>query len=295
MTSDENILAQLDRLRRQGSIPRSQCGGAFLRMVRPLVDSSVLSEEKAGAGRRLVIREVAAFDVFVRQHFPHRDTPDDSTSRAVGVARFRDSKAFASDTPEIVTVRAWDHGSLMRNGKAVGAAAATGEHGVFAFVPKPNYLFTLHGRCALVENPAVFHQFEQLNLDIPLVIYGHGRISSRLLDWLAATPAPDFSLLHLPDYDPVGLSEYQRLRDRLGDRVQLHVPLDLEDRFQRYSNRDLFAAPKNRDLLAKLRRSSVPVVRQVVTLMDRHNAGLEQESLLIGARGVGLTREHAAK
>lgn len=39
--------------------------------------------------------------------------------------------------------------------------------------------------CALVENPALFAVAEQLNLDVGLIIYGHGRISNRLLiGWL---------------------------------------------------------------------------------------------------------------
>lgn len=295
MTAAEQILAQLGLLQQQGTLPRSQCGAGFLRVVEPLLASGVISEERAGAGRRIVLHDAPALDEFIRHHFPDGVVSSDSTSRAVGVARFRDSKAFESDTPWVVSVRAWDESALRKSGRSVGAATATAEHGVFSFVLLPGSGFTLHGPCALVENPAVFHHFERLELNLGLAILGHGRIAGRVLDWLAAMPAPGFSLLHLPDYDPVGLSEFQRLRDRLGDRVQLHLPLDIEDRFQRYSNRGLFAAPKNRELLAALRRSSVPVVRQVVALMDRHNAGLEQEALLIGARGVGLTREHAAK
>src|SRR5258708_18875890 len=57
---------------------------------------------------------------------------------------------------------------------------------------------------------------ERLNLGVDAVIYGHGRISSRVLDWLVRTTNSKFSLLHLPDYDPSGLSEFQRLHARLG-------------------------------------------------------------------------------
>src|SRR5439155_683050 len=83
-------------------------------------------------------------------------------------------------------------------------------------------------------NPSV-----QLNLGVDAVIYGHGRISSRALDWLACTADSKFSLLHLPDYDPSGLSEFQRLHARLGKRVALYLPSDMEARFARFSNPEL--------------------------------------------------------
>jgi hypothetical protein len=90
-----------------------------------------------------------------------------------------------------------------------------------------------------------------------------------------------FKLIHLPDYDPVGLSEFGRLRARLGQRVALHLPADLETRFERFSNRALLKKANSQAMLAQLRRSEMPAIRQVVELIDRYNAGLEQEALLV--------------
>ena len=91
----------------------------------------------------------------------------------------------------------------------------------------------------------------------------------------------NFALLHLPDYDPVGLSEFERLHLRLGNRVNLHLPADLEARFARYSNPELLKKRNSQAMLAKLRRSELPSTRRVVALMDRFNAGLEHEALLV--------------
>jgi hypothetical protein len=201
-------------------------------------------------------------------------------SRIVGVARFRDTKALAPDEPTLVCVRAWQANVLFRIGEPVEAAAATAAHGVFAFMLKDQSSYTLRGACALVENPAVLSCIERLNLPIGLAVYGHGRASNRLLDWLAGMTATDFTLHHLPDYDPVGLSEFGRLRARLGKRVRLHLPADLPARFERFSNRTLLDKANNRAVLAKLRRSSVPEIRHVLELIEQHNAGLEQEALL---------------
>ena len=140
--------------------------------------------------------------------------------------------------------------------------------------------YELRGTCALVENPAVFTEFERLQLPVGLVIYGQGRASNRLVEWLAASQAADFQLLHLPDYDPVGLTEFERLRLRLASRVRLHLPSDLAQRFARFSNRALLDKPNSRAMLATLRRTASPETRKVVAFMDRYNAGLEQEVLL---------------
>jgi hypothetical protein len=99
---------------------------------------------------------------------------------------------------------------------------------------------------------------------------------------MARTTDAEFGLLHLPDYDPVGLSEFQRLRSRLGQRVALYLPPDLENLFAQFSKRKLLANRSSQAILARIRKSDSPEIRRVVDLMDRHNAGLEQEALLLG-------------
>ena len=281
MTSGERSYAQFAALLDQGSRPRSACSGSFLKALRPLLDSGVVVEERSGAGRRLAVRDASAAKVFFAQRYPDAGVFDGASSRIVGVARFRDTKALVFNEATVISVRAWRPNVLFRGDQPVDAAAATAEHGVFSFHLSDRAPYALRGACALVENPAVFNGIERLNLPIGLALYGQGRASNRLLDWLAGLTAPDFVLLHLPDYDPTGLSEFARLRARLGKRAQLHLPSDLADRFARLSNRGLLEKPHIRALLPKLRRSRVPEIRHVLELIERHNAGLEQEALLV--------------
>src|ERR1035438_3951452 len=283
MTAEENILAQITHLLEEGAMPRSACSGSLLKTLQPLLHAGVVVEEHSGAGRRLVVRDAATLQEFSRRHFPNTPVPGGLSSRATGVARFRDSKAFASDTPEIVSVRAWSEKALLQKGQPTGAAVATTQHGVFSFLLADSEHYALRGPCALVENPAVFTQFERFQLPVGLAIYGHGRASSRLVDWLATMTSPDFHLLYLPDYDPVGLTEFERLRGRLGNRLRLHLPHDLDQQFARFSNRTLLKHANSQSMLAGLRRTASSEVRHVVALMDRHNAGLEQEALLLQA------------
>ena len=263
-----------------GVLPASQCGQAFLKLVAPLLAGGVIAWQRSGAGRQLAVNDAEALNDFCRQQYPGADLPLNTGNRIVGVGRFRDSKALANNEDEIVSVRVWRDEALLKNGKPVGAATATATHGVFSFLLARG-CYELRGLTALVESPVVFVAAEQLNLSVGLMVYGHGRISNRAVDWMARMTDSSFGLLHLPDYDPVGLSEFQRLHARLGKRVVLHLPADLETRFAKFSKRALLEKSNSQAMLAQLRRSDLPAIRRVVELIDRYNAGLEQEALLI--------------
>lgn len=280
MTAENNIRSQFEALLNQGSLPRSACSGSLLKALRPLLDSGVVVEERSGAGRRLAVHDAPAAQDFFAQRYPDAAVFEGASNRIVGAARFRDTKALSFNEPIPICVRAWNGNVLFRGDKPVDAAAATATHGVFAFLLYAQSPYTLRGACALVEGPTVFTFIERLNVPVHLAICYQGSISNRFLDWLASVTAPDFTLLHLPDYDPVGLSEFCRLRARLGKRVHLHLPSDLSVRFEHFSKRSLLDKPNSRAVLANLRRSPVSEIRQVLELIERYNAGLEQEALL---------------
>jgi hypothetical protein len=77
------------------------------------------------------------------------------------------------------------------------------------------------------------------------------------------------------------LNEFERLRGRLGERIRLHLPVDLNQRFARHGNRSLLDKPNSRAILAKLRRTSSGEIREVLALIDQYNAALEQEALFL--------------
>ena len=272
---------KLHDLAESGSLPESQCGRAFLKLLVPLLDSRVVRWQRFGGGRRLIVQDPITLQDFSQQRFPDVVLPRGAESRVASVGRFRDTKAITNSEGEIISLRVWRNDALLKDGKSFDAAALTAQHGVFSFLFTRNCPYVLSGSCALAENPAVFVAAERLNLGVDAVIYGHGRISSRVLDWLVRTTNSKFSLLHLPDYDPSGLSEFQRLHARLGKRVALYLPSEIEARFVRFSNPDLLAKTNSQATLAQLRRSESTAVRRVVEMIDRHNAGLEQEALLI--------------
>jgi len=281
MSGGANTLARLQRLQAEGSLARTSCARVFLHALAPLLSAGVIIEERSGAGRRLVVRQPAALAAFIEREFPGAGLAETDLSRTAGVAQFRNSKIFPSDTPEIVSLRAWSESAVRKNGEPCAAAAATAAHGVFSLLLNQTEEYSLCAPVALVENPAVFAHFERLGMPVQAAIYGHGRISRRLADWLARQTAPRFALVHCPDFDPAGLVEYERLCAGLGERISLFLPPDLEEKFRRFSNRALLQKKHTQGMLATLRRSLRPEVRRVVALIDEHNAGLEQEALLL--------------
>ena len=88
-------------------------------------------------------------------------------------------------------------------------------------------------------------------------------------------------ILHLPDYDPVRPSRIWTGPCATRTSGRPLFAADLEARFDRFSNGDLLKNLNSQAMLAQLRRSELPAIRRVIELIDRHNAGLEQEPLLI--------------
>lgn len=279
------IESRLRELLEAGALSKSTSSQGLVSFVAPLLDSGVLAWERSGAGEKLCVRNAETLSSFILDRFPFTELEMEAeiSRRIASVGRFRNSKALRSDTPDIVTVRGWSDIALWHKGKSVVVSEATRKHTVFSFALAPDTEYELRTSCALVENPAVLLGFERLNIqsEVSLAIFSGGRVSHRLLDWLARQTASSFHVHHFPDYDPVGLSEYARLQARLGDRASLYFPANLADYFQRLGNRELLQFPATRRLLAKLRSVRIPEVCSVIDLIDRHNAVLEQEALLL--------------
>jgi len=271
------------RLLQKGVLPYSACGRSLVIALKPLFDSQLIRREKAAGGQRLVVLNPPGFQRWFQQHFPDAPLEDNiNSSRVLAVAQFRDTKALPSNLPEIICIRSKQDGMLLRDGVSVETTSSTEGNGVFAFALTDQTPFTLRGGCLLIENPAVFHEFESLGLEFSLAIYTGGRCSNRFLAWLASNVKAGLKILHLPDYDPLGLTEFLRLYDRIGEAVSLFTPNNLQTLFRSHSKSALLGDVKNQRMLMELRKSNHPSVQKVVAMMDVSNAGLEQEAILFG-------------
>ena len=135
----------------------------------------------------------------------------------------------------------------------------------------------------LVENQALFDRLDWLpgNEAASVACYG-GQLRTRLLHWLQARPrAPHIHLF--PDYDGVGLHNYLRIRQRLGDQVSLWMMPHWEQRLRRFGSNALWqdTARDFRAALPGLRSMAADEapLQHLLLLMQQLGLALEQEAV----------------
>lgn len=135
----------------------------------------------------------------------------------------------------------------------------------------------------LVENQALFDRLDWLpHSEAASVAWYSGHLRSCLIDWLAQQPrAPHIRLF--PDYDGVGLHNYLRLRQRLGNQVSFWLMPDWEQRLRQFGNNALWQKTAV-DFQAAMTRfqpmlANEPDVHQLMRAMQTHGLALEQEAI----------------
>jgi len=274
------LAARLEELLTNGSINASSLSPAMRKRIAALFDFNALGEEKAGGGRRVVVRDRAAVERWVSTNYPSglHGTDAPLTARAEAVANFRDSKSGRKLGLLTLFMRGFGDALLTRASGTLPLAALTRSHdlaGVLVDVSDP-WAFT--GTLALVENLELFMHVEHVVAGVDAALWTAGRFDHRALDWIATMP--ECRVLHVGDYDPVGLDEYLRVRGAFPvGRVSLHVPEDFEELLATYGRTDLLE--KSVAVLERVRREAPEELAAVLAVMDRHGKALEQEALLI--------------
>lgn len=277
-----SLLAELTR---EGAVPLSRLSTKAKNRLAPLLTANVIAEVRAGAGRRLEVRDTETLARFIDRHYPAGlfnaisvDDPQDK--RAFALSRFRDTKALGGLDFEIVAYRLAGSQPLRIGDTNQTRSGNPDALGAFALFDRQDAKRTVafSGVVATVENPTVFMRHDWAAEGVDMAIATNGRMSRRLIAWLASEPMRNARVIHYGDYDPVGLSEYGRLADALGERATLFLPARIEYLFRRYSDRELLT--RSASLLPALQKSLNPPVRRVLQLMAEYGGGLEQECIL---------------
>lgn len=270
-------------LNEHGSVPCSTLSARTTRRLQPLLDSGAIVRRRRGRGMIVEVTDPAALQAFARKLFPHGSGIRDDTGaippRGEAVALYRDAKRARTASAEPVLIRALAPAKASRREAEADLYAMTQATRAACLLIDDQVVWRLATRIAVVENMEVFLHFERLQTGWPVVLYAGGRLSHRVLDWLASPTMAPCIFLHCGDYDPVGLDEYLRLRKRLEERVSLHIPKDIDTLFARYGKRELLR--DSADILVRLRSDSAPTIRRLVEIMDTTGCGLEQEALLL--------------
>jgi hypothetical protein len=187
------------------------------------------------------------------------------------------SKLAVRAAAEIVHLRGLPGTELM-GPRPLPVGLHTTAYGVASFVLTDEIRWGYTGPMALVENLEAFLHFEQLGVNAPVACYSGGRLSRRVLAWLAGPAMEGATYLHCGDYDPVGVQEYLRIKEACPGRTTLYAPSNLETLVRQYGRKTLIR--DSLSVLNHLRDSIDPTVQQIVDIMERTGMGLEQEVLL---------------
>lgn len=274
------LAAKLFLLVSQGSLAASRLTDRDCSRLQSLFETGVLTVERSGAGKKVMVKNREALGTFVQRFYPSGllGISADLSPRSRAVAEFRDSKKARETGPLMVLMRGFGSCEFRAGGDSLDIAHWTELAGVAAICLEGR-LWEFTGVLAVVENLEVFHHFEKLKTDAQLAIYAQGRLSDRVLNWLSTPAMERARIIHCGDYDPVGLDEYLRVKVACPGRAKLYLPANLEELLSRYGKKDLLLG-NNATILARLRKTEDQEVRQIVKLIDRYGVGLEQEILL---------------
>lgn len=281
--SQRNFLRQLRSAGVRG-IPASGIPSGCSPSLASLLTCGAVERRQVGRGVVFRVANSEAFEAFVQEQFPIGldAVLEDATDRTSGVRLFGDAKKARRGTWEGVFVRSAKPGTTLVSslGKSLAIDQLTMVGGGAAIVLGGTRQWSFRGTIAVVENAEAFWQHERVLPEVDLAVYASGRISERVLGWLASDDMAACRVVHWGDYDPVGCLEYLRLVSRIGNRVRMHLPDSVSQLLPVHGKHALIADQvKELDALRRLHHDDT--IASLVRLFDKYRRGLEQEALLI--------------
>ncbi len=282
----DGLIQTLARLLEQGSVPWSSVSAKQRDELRSLREAGVLTVERSGGGRRLAVQNEEVVRQFAEKKYPSglddaRAAADRGADGALpaseAVTHFRDAKRGTAGD-EVLLFRGAPGTTITYEGSPFRVGQLTETAGVAAVVLGSDTSIAVEESLAVVENREAFLRFEDLGTTARLACLGGGVLSTRMVEWLGTLDIGAGDIIHCPDYDPVGLSDFQRLHDACGARARLFWPDGLEVLLDRYGKSDLYADSAAR--LDGLAEASHPDIQRLLRLLHRYGQGLEQEILL---------------
>lgn len=251
---------------------KSQLPASFRRSTAysQLSAAGIVVEVSKGAGKVVAVIDAAALRSFLDKQFPNREEGSERT--AVGnLYYYRSSKAGSRTRQQVILLRGQASASI--NDQLVDLGAHCRVHGCFsALQPSLNA-----PKICVVENLDCFLRAEEVIGDDWIFIHPYGRWGINTVRDIDCQ-----ELLHFGDYDYTGLNDYLLLCESKKS-AKLHLPEDLEARWQRYST----PLKKGAQPSKRVSESELPEVKKVLKLLSTTNRFLEQQALFIPKTAAG--------
>jgi len=269
----------LQRMMREGKLPRSQFSARSLKNLQSLLDAGTLITTRIGGGLAIEVKDPETLATFYRQRYPFSDSIIAGPPRSCAVGMLRNAKRVNRTDLEPVLLRAIGQIVCMRNDIQLNLRALTLQAGAGCLILESGRFWSLATEVAVVENLECFLHFERMRIPAGVVLYAAGRLSDLALQWMGSPEMSQCRFIHCGDYDPVGLDEFLRLKAVVGERATLYVPADLPRLVGTYGRPELLQY--STAVLKRLRVSTDPEVLHVLKILEETGHGLEQEALLL--------------
>lgn len=240
----------------------------------------------SGRGVAYSIQDLTIVKVTLEQLSPHQDLPLSVPQRAINIASARSSKQgrVTHDISYVLAKTSANPYWEMCDVPTQDLHTATQSFGVMALEIGQERNRNLHSHHAiwLVENQALFDRLDWLPNNEPCtVIWYRGQLDNKLITWLSLPERSPLVYL-FADYDGVGLNNYRRLKDKLGERATFWLMPNWQSRLARYGQNRLWV-DTFRDFAIFERNSQrlleqSPQLQALVTEMKKQGLALEQEA-----------------
>jgi hypothetical protein len=170
---------------------------------------------------------------------------------------------------------------IWTNGKeSLNVTDHVAKYGIASLLVYPGDNWITNQPIALVENQdLVFNArnyFERMDIE-GCVLYYSGWLSNKLLCWLnEKTRAPSY--LIMPDYDLVGIKNYLRAKQSLGDIVDIYIPSNLAMMIKKYGDAKKLESMTDR---TAIETSEDKKALELYRLLLDCGKGIDQESLML--------------
>lgn len=281
---DQTLRAALLKLQGKSSVPASQFTpaqrNALDRFVR---QTGAVGCQPQGRGDVYLVCDQALFDAHLTELSPQVEpsVAEQLPLRAQHIALARNSKArshqHSSYYPLLKAVGdsvTWQGGGRVAE---LALGACTRDFGAATLCIQPDDAWHTDQALWLVENQALFDRTDWLpeGTCATLLYYG-GQLDGRLLSWLGHRQRAGRVII-FPDYDGVGLANFARLYELLGDACECWLMPQWESKLARYGSNPLW-----RDTLHHFTGAvdHLPAyMRDLTANMQRSGLALEQEAV----------------
>lgn len=207
--------------------------------------------------------------------------------RALNMSRNRDSKSgSARHSIQYLLLKAVNGGQVWRDGKGelLDVSQLTQACGAAALAVKSGDNWHTAAPLWLIENQALFDDISWLPADASgTLCYYSGQLSGLLLNWLADRPRASQVIL-FPDYDGIGLQNFARLYELMGDACKFWLMPDWQERLRLYGNQRIWQdnSVNYQDAVSRLRSLGMPSeLAELCDALQRKGLTLEQESIFL--------------